>query len=406
MKNLICIDSMCLKSPTEFGLPVSLLAREDCLFVSDGLKARNAARLLDEGARVLVISSDDVDSINLAAAIKHDHLNLFVALVVREISGSLQSRKDACRIDELIVVDELESFFRRDNDLKDQILGIDDYEIDENCALEVPEKEIVDSKQSCWTMTVFSGSGGAGKSCVAAVSASLMASLGFKTLLIDSDFQFGDLAAAFRDSNVVNYEDVVSNGRLSDAAKNSFNISSSSIEGELIILAAPKRLEASETACDVLPVLLDYLSACFDCIIINTGSNWSDAHAHLLKFSSACLFLIDQRVSSVRACAHALDLAERLNVSSASFKFALNRCSRKQLISSSDVKATLRCTDVWEFKDGSLEVEEKMCCARVNDLVSQKNALAVSIFNFLKDVCPLSSKDRKLSKGALEKGLS
>ena len=233
-----------------------------------------------------------------------------------------------------------------------------------------------------------------------------MASLGFKTLLVDADFQFGDLATAFRDSNVVSFEDVVCNGQLSDALMNLFTDGSSSADGKLFILAAPSRLEASETACGLLPDLFNSVCGYFDCIIINTGSNWSDVHAHLLKISSACLFLIDQRVSSVRGCAHALELAERLNISSASFKFALNRCSRKQLISSSDVKATLHCSDIWEFRDGSLEVDEKMCCARVDDLVSQKNPLAFSIFNFLRDVCPLSSKDRKLSKAALGVGLS
>ena len=152
MKNLVCIDSMCLKNPTEFGIPESLVMREDCLFVSNGAQARNAARLLGAGARVVVISSDDVDSINLAAAIKHDLPNVFVSLVVSEISGSLQSRKDASGINELVVVDELDNFIRSGSEFGGEIVGIDDYEIDEICAINAPEKKTRDSVQSCWTM--------------------------------------------------------------------------------------------------------------------------------------------------------------------------------------------------------------------------------------------------------------
>ena len=127
----------------------------------------------------------------------------------------------------------------------------------------------------------------------------------------------------------------------------------------------------------------------FDVIVVNTGSCWSDVHANLMKISSLSLFLIDQRVSSVRGCKHAIELAERLNISSQSFKFALNRCGKKSALSAIDVQPTFGVTDVFELAEGSLEVEEKMCLGAVMDLVNQRNPLSMSVYEMLKIACPL-----------------
>ncbi|MDO4842365.1 MAG: AAA family ATPase [Phoenicibacter congonensis] len=389
MESLICIDSACLRNPVEFGLPADLLDAEVRRVATLGDDARNMAKELAEGSLVVVISSDDVDAINLAGMLKAENPHLRVWLVTNEISGSMQSRMDACKIDKLVLSQDLDLALRDASDtFSTDPVEFDDYEIYEeetptSLAKNAPGK-IQKSNANCWVCSIFSGSGGAGKSCVSAVMAQLLADVGFKTLLIDADFQFGDLAFCFRFSSPVAFDSVFSSAGVNvEALEKS--------DSNLVVLAAPTRLESCELGAKNLEKLIEVAAASFDAIIVNTGSNWGDCHATLLRISSCSLFIVDQRVSSVRGCLHAVELAERLNVPTSSFKFALNRCKRRSTISPADAMASLKCDDLSEFKEGTLDIEEKMCCACVDDLIKHKNPFAMSVFEFLEKNCPLNS---------------
>ncbi len=389
METLICIDSECLRNPAEFGLPSDLLDGDDRALVSRGDEARSMAKSLADGSLVVVISADDVDAINLAGVVKAENPQLRVWLVTNEINGSKQSRMDACGIDKLVLSQDLDLALRdSSNTFTTDPVEFDDYEIDDaeaptSLALNM-HGQIQKQNSNCWVCSVFSGSGGAGKSCVSAVMSQILADLGCKTLLIDADFQFGDLGFCFRHSSPVAFDSV-----MNAAGVNIEPLEKS--DSQLVVLAAPSRLESCELGSKNIQALVEEAATKFDAIIVNTGSNWGDCHATLLRISSCSLFVVDQRVSSVRGCLHAVELAERLNVPTTSFKFALNRCKRRSTISPADAMASLKCEKLSEFKEGSLDVEEKMCCASVDDLIKQKNPFAMSVFEFLKANCPLNS---------------
>lgn len=405
-KKLICMDLKSARNPEACGIDANAVAQTCCQIETNGEKAREVARTFSEFSEVYIISCEEIDAINLAAAIKSDRPSLQVNLVVSTISGSLKSRAEACGVDRVINLVELSSFLGQASNEegestsrvgKHQYFSPDDLDVDEPSYISAewiepePIKRnccVSHANSECWIMSIFSGSGGAGKSTISAISAQLLSSLGYKTLLIDCDLQFGDLRNAFKNANCASIEQVVQHPEKMEP------LCELGSEG-LCILQAPRSLESFEVVAPKINELLFKSSQIFDVIVINTGSCWSDVHANLMKLSSLSLFLIDQRVSSVRGCKHALELAERLNISSQSFKFALNRCCKKSVLSVADVQPTFGCNDVFELADGSLEVEEKMCLGAVMDLVKQKNPLTTSILEMLKIACPLRVVQRR-----------
>ena len=409
ISNILCISSREEDKLISYGVDSRLIKESQIKVENCGESARKLAFASHDLNSVYVISCDDVDSINLAAAIKHDNPKLCVYLVVDAVTGSLKTRTDACGIDNVIEFSELKSTLSRcvprfdagsqdsfeqssclfeefdidepDFDYSDDCQSIPGFSIEEQNA--ICEESHRSVNPDCWIMSIFSGSGGAGKSTVSAISAQLFSLLGYKTLLVDCDLQFGDLRNAFKNVNCVSIDQVVTNPEKMEPLTDWHSET-------LSILQAPRSLESFEIVAPRICELLAQCSNIFDVIVVNTGSCWSDVHANLMKLSSLSLFLIDQRVSSVRGCKHALELADRLNISSQSFKFALNRCGRKSALCAADVEPAFGVSDVFELAEGSLEVEEKMCLGAVLDLVKQRNPLSMSVFEMLKLACPLS----------------
>ena len=147
-------------------------------------------------------------------------------------------------------------------------------------------------------------------------------------------------------------------------------------EQGLCLIAAPRRLEQSETIVHELPALLDSAMAHFDAIVANTGANWGEQHAVLLERSSRALFLVDQRASSLRACKHAVELCARCGIAASPFLFVANRCSKRSLFSSIDVSCAMQGAHAAELKDGGVEVEQALGTGLAYDLVSSRNAFA------------------------------
>lgn len=231
-----------------------------------------------------------------------------------------------------------------------------------------------------FVMPVVSGGGGAGKSAVSVTSAVLAQIMGYRTLLLDYDLQFGDAAvlAGIQDPLAL------------DVAMNRPELLEREIgkSGGLIVLAPPLRLEMAETVAHGLPSLLDAVAPRFDVIVANTGAAWAEQHAALLERSSAALFLVDQRASSVRACQHALELCERCGIASGPFKFAVNRCAKSAPLTSIDVSCALKGVPVFELKDGGRDVEDYLSAGAALDLVDSRNEFCESLKLVLSKLLP------------------
>ena len=238
----------------------------------------------------------------------------------------------------------------------------------------------VASENRAFVLTVVSGSGGAGKSAVSSLGALIAESWGYKTLLLDCDLQFGDVASIVGAEQALCIDEALAHPERLQA-----EISQSR---SFCVLAAPTRLEASEEVVLRLPELLEHIAEAFDVVVVNTGASWAEQHALLLERSSVALFLIDQRVSSVRACRHALELCARCGIAATPFHYALNRCAKGAPLSVVDVSSALQGAPVFELKDGGRDVEDFLSGGAARQLIQSKNEFTKSLEKAMERLLP------------------
>ena len=388
-KVMLCIDEESARRPEVIGL-----AGEN-LFGQPWLDVRTSARSAREGARleipieeVWVASCDDVEPVNLAAAIKRDNPRRRVSLLSGQPSGSLQSRIHAAGIDSAL---SHQALAERYAFWKERSLNLDvpgarraaegvanpagANTVETNSAGAKTAGPAESKAKRTLLITVASGSGGAGKSAISAVAAALLAASGRKTLLLDGDLQFGDMRELFGAEHAFGVDEALSGAVDMGSVPYS--------EGAPCVLAAPRRLEQSEALSGRIGALVDSVSPCFDVIVANTGASWSEHHAALLERSSKALMVVDQRSSSLRACKHALELCSRCGIATTPFSFVVNRCSKRSLFSSIDVSCAMQGANAFELQDGGMEVEEMLGSGLACDLARSRNAFVQSVRELL-----------------------
>ena len=400
----LCADSMSLRHPEALGLAGENLAAQSWLrLFSSAEEARRFLRtdhLVDE---VWVASCDDVAPINLAATLKRDRTDRCVCMLAFEETGSLKSRANAAGVDAALSRQALADRYARRKQANAcpwpmvasgavSSLSAQPAQVVATKMQGAPlsqERPAAAPMQSAerrpqagtgFLFPVVSGSGGAGKSTIAVLSALLAQRMGYNTLLLDFDLQFGDVPALTGTKNALAIDDVLAVPARLEQLKSDGSIPA--------ILAAPRHLEDSEAVIETAPQLLDHLLARFDVVVANTGAAWAEQHALLLERSSKALFLIDQRPSSLRACQHALDLCTRCGIATGPFLYAINRCSKNALFTSIDVSCSLRGSHVFELKEGGSEVEELLGAGMPFDLLESRNDLCLSLEQMLLDVLP------------------
>ena len=373
-KILFCLDSESLKHPGLVGLGDEQLTTLNWMQVCcTAEEARALAKSKADLKEIWVASSNDMDAINLAAAIKHDSNEHSVLLVSPHPTGSTMSRARMANI--ATVLDE-KAFARHYAKSKQNFSS----------------SQVNATRGASFMVT--SASGGAGKTAVAILAASISARSGFKTLLIDANLQYGDAASCLKGAHAIDSEQILTDIDV---------LSEISGEHVLTVTKAPSRLEQAESLACELPMLLDAASAVFDAVIIDASPIWDDVQISLIERCTKTLFLVDQRASSVHASKRALDLLIRCGVATAALQFALNRCSKTAPYSPIDISCSLQGASVFELKDGGREVEELMGIGMADSLITERNLLAESLAALLSGWLPVAdqtnAKTPKMAKG-------
>ncbi len=396
----LCTDTPSLENPSLIGLEGESLENQPWLRVfCSALEARQSLRLSPASQEVWVVASDDVDPINLAAALKKDAQEQEVHLVSFENSGSLQSRARAAGLDGMLnQQDFIERYSHHKQRGSSRPADLGQAELyhaswgslvtEGNVFSEEPSSKVaprseglrVVSSRTAPVFTVLSASGGSGKSTVAALTAYFTQGLGYNTVLLDADLQFGDLHFLLGEEHPLAIDEVV---------ESPYKLEQLRSEGmRPVLIAAPRRLEQSETLLQEIPPLLDRLKVKFEVVVVNTGSFWTEQHALLLERSSTALFVLDQRPASMRACRHALDLCARCGIATHPFLFTLNKCSRNSPMTSIDASCALQGARVVELQDGGQEVDELLGAGMPLELINARNSLCLSIEQMVLDLLP------------------
>lgn len=417
-RTVLCLDSEAYGHPEMLGLGDERFEAQPWLTVyCDAEEARSALRR-DIGCEpVWVVSSDTMEGINLAAALKRDCGDREVSLVSFGGSGSVVGRCEAAGVS---LIHTQEEFARRYTECKRRHLeerraseqatqGVRGEAVRRSIAALRVEEPLVELPgprtdaqgdamspngpsgtvpqtaarehavsigkaavgQGAFVMALVSGSGGVGKSSLAACCAVHAQACGLKTLVIDADMQFGDMGY------LVGAKDSADIAELALDPGRAARIEAE--PGMPALACAPKRLEESEAIVDHMARLIAGVRPHFDLVVINSGSFWSELHAQIIESSDLTLFVLDQRPSSIRACTRALDLCRRCGIATQSFRFVLNFCSRHALLTSIDVSCALQGARVEEVKDGGKEVGELLGAGLPRELLASKNPFSESV---------------------------
>ncbi|MEY8561842.1 chromosome partitioning protein ParA [Eggerthellaceae bacterium 3-80] len=410
---VLCIDQVSQRYPEQLGLSGENFSTQPWLKVfNEGLSVRNYLGVQDGVEEVWVISSDDVAPINLAAAIKKDKPACCVCLLTHQESGSLMSRVKTTGIDASLT---LSGFARRyasrkqrhhDRELAAHSLTseqppLQTPPVQSQTAVQTDSEPLAKSaervasvsdavaaakKTSGFVMSVVSGSGGTGKSAISLLLAYLACGLGKKTVLVDADLQFGDLAELSGRPDAIRITDVATNAGLLTGVITD--------EQKPALLGAPRHIEEAEAAANVLCSVIDQLASSFEVVILNTGSSWAEYHAMLLERSSKALFLVDQRPTAIMSNKRALDLCARCGIAASPFLVGVNRYAKGAPFTSIDVSFALHGIPAVEISEGGQEVGELLAAGLVGELLASQNALCQSLEQLLVEVLPGIDKDQ------------
>lgn len=396
----LCVSEAMRSDPDSLGLPGEHFETQPWLRVfTSGEEVRRWIRNEPDVEESWVVATEDVAAINLAAALKADCPAMPVRLVSDDAgSGSLATRAMAADVDTVWGYRHFADAYRgrkqASGNLATQpiypeknassgfqgLVTLSESTFASPISLESEQGACYQPARRAFVLSVISGSGGAGKSTVSALSALLLQRYGNKTLLLDSDLQFGDVADLLEGAQVVRLEEAI------DDPVAFKNLQAS--PGMPVVVSAPAKLEDAEELSPELAALIDRAMSDFDAIVINTGAFWAEHHAVILEKSSKTLFLIDQRSSSLRACRRALDLCERCGMATTPFLFVVNRCSKKALFSSIDVSCALQGSECVELLEGGPEVEELLGSGMADELLESKNRLCSSLDSALLSLLP------------------
>lgn len=425
---VLCLEEEAARNPALIGLPGENLASQQWLHVyTSAEQARREVITSSEVLEVWVEGSDLIAPINLAAALKRDRPDIRVCLVASRCSGSLLSRAHTASLD--AVYDE-KMFVHRYAAVKAALAyaprtrrshnaSVDGSGSDRSVSQQgevrrsngdvcasmpastgplnrsqtpegfseataeltrlnaQPARQLV---KTAFLLTVVSGSGGAGKSTVSALAALCAQLHGLKTLLIDFDLQFGNVASFFKDAPHTPIDLLLAQP----------NLVAKLVPGDAVpaIVSQPRHLEDSEVISQHVASLLALVAPRFDVVVANTGASWAEEHAALLERSSKALFLVDQRSSSLAACQRALELCSRCGIATGQFLYAVNRCAKDALYTSIDVSCAMKGAESCELKEGGRDVEDYSSSGVLADLAIVGNPLYSSIEGALATFVP------------------
>lgn len=401
---MLCAPTEAFLHPGMLGLgDVNLDSVDWMILESDAKGARDAVFASEEICEAWVFGSDDMEALNIAAAMHADKPQIPIYVIVADVNGSTCSRARAAGVSGVLGIDGLARKFSDEKAKRERLAkAMESLEANLEASLakhlpkvsgatstllaegsQVPLGSVPKKHEgSAYVLTVLSGSGGAGKSTISAVSAYVAAAKGHRVLLLDCDLQFGDLAYLTGESSAPTADDVLADPEVLE------RLAMQVQEEGVALLAAPKRLEQAEVVGSHISGILDAAAGLFDLIIANTGASWAEYHAALIERSDCALFLIDQKASSVRACRHAVELCERLGIASGTFSYAINKCKRGALFTSIDVACAMQGVHVHELKDGGPDVEELLGVGDSDDLLASKNGLCASVSDMLDSMLP------------------
>jgi pilus assembly protein CpaE len=202
-------------------------------------------------------------------------------------------------------------------------------------------------------VTVFSPKGGTGKSVTACNLAVALAEAGHRTLLVDLDLQFGDVAIMLGLRPAKTLHDLVTApGRLDGEKLAGYTVAHSS---GLHVLAAPIRPEDAEDVTDTrLGGLLDVAAQEYDIVVVDTAPFLYGPTLETLDRTTDLLLLLAPDVPALKNVRLTLQTLKLLSFPEERMRLVLNRASERIGLRASEVSSVLERRVEFELPDDEL----------------------------------------------------
>ncbi len=189
-------------------------------------------------------------------------------------------------------------------------------------------------------ITLYSAKGGAGCTTLASNLAASLHSEDTPVIIVDGDLQFGDVPVYF---NIQSQHTVIDLAERADALDLDLVNEVTAEHSSGIRLLAPSKPEYAERVnADQFAKMLDYLSAVFTYIIVDTAHHINDLTLAVLERSDLIVMVTTQDIPSIARTRRFLDLAALLDIDQRRLMPVLNKYSKQVGITAEKVGETLR----------------------------------------------------------------
>jgi pilus assembly protein CpaE len=179
-------------------------------------------------------------------------------------------------------------------------------------------------------IALYSPKGGSGVSTITANLSLVLANDGYRVLVLDGDFLFGDMSVLLNQPSIHSISDLVRFEGNVDKELVKDVITS----GKVDLLAAPpsveKSLEITGPVCEKVINTVSKLD--YDILLINTSSNLSDPTMVILEKAETVILVVTQEITSVRALRLFMDLIRSLSIDSSKFEVVVNRFDKHSVL--------------------------------------------------------------------------
>ena len=191
-------------------------------------------------------------------------------------------------------------------------------------------------------VTVFSAKGGVGKTTLSTNTAVHLAHSGLKTLLVDLDLSFGDVAISLQLVPAQSVFDAVSmSGNLDDQALASIVVTHE--ESGLHVLCAPNDPgDADRIPVPTITEILKVARRSYDYVIVDTPPSFTEHVLAAVDLSDSLILIATLDIPAVKNLRVAIDTLDMIGSPKDSRIIVLNRADAKVGLRAEDVEAAIK----------------------------------------------------------------
>jgi pilus assembly protein CpaE len=191
-------------------------------------------------------------------------------------------------------------------------------------------------------ITVFSAKGGVGKTTMSTNLAVYLASCGAKTLLVDLDLMFGDVAISLQLQPTSSMRDVIAMGGHLDGQGVESVITTHPDSGLDVIAAPSDPADADRVPSHVVIELLRVARGQYDYVVVDTPPSFTEHVLAAFDVSDLTVLIATLDIPAVKNLRIAINTLDTLGASTEARTIVLNRADAKVGLKPEDVEAALK----------------------------------------------------------------